>query len=112
MMSHMSQDCGPPLTCPNCNKKYKTKNSLKVHRSRDCTAKSIYICKICNKVLKRKEYTKAHIYTNHLCNIKIDEDWMDNFDTVSDPNVLLCYKLKSSNLESDVEGAGVLTWEA
>ncbi|VEN38452.1 unnamed protein product [Callosobruchus maculatus] len=57
----------PTLTCPNCHKKYKSKNSLTVHRSRDCAPilKTIYICKICNKLLKRKEYSKLHIYNNH-----------------------------------------------
>ncbi|XP_060535633.1 zinc finger protein 808-like [Cylas formicarius] len=47
--------------CPSCFKIYKTRNSLNVHKSRDCANSKRFRCNTCAKVLKRKEAMKYHI---------------------------------------------------
>lgn len=53
--------------CEVCNKRYKTKNSLAVHQSRDCINKKLFRCNSCEKIFKRKEYCKPHLMASPNC---------------------------------------------
>ncbi|XP_050502538.1 longitudinals lacking protein, isoforms H/M/V isoform X15 [Diabrotica virgifera virgifera] len=76
------------LTCHQCFKKYKTKNSLNVHLSRDCGEKPIFVCITCNKPFRRKEYITHHIGVNRACNRGILEQC---FKKIVDPFVKQIY---------------------
>lgn len=58
---------GPPFPCPQCNKQYQHRSTLKLHMTRECGKEPSLFCgmPMCTYKTKIKGNLKRHIITRH-----------------------------------------------
>ncbi|XP_030765779.1 zinc finger protein 39-like [Sitophilus oryzae] len=93
MKAHKSLDCAKPLRCDKCKKSYKLKSSLYTHQKYECGKSKSFGCSNCKKLFWHKHSLREHI-SKKRCRLLNIEKFKKNRNN---PNLI---QTTSTNIEN------------